>query len=124
MNNRENLFIQTLDNKFRMISRDELLNKVQKEDLIKPVILDFRGKSAFEKSHIKNSINLDIKDLHNRLYKFSKSSEIVAVCNGSIQSGYAIFYLYMNGFEKVYNLSGGYSGCEKNNFPLLEISQN
>lgn len=110
-------FIETLDNKFRMINRDELLQKYTEGK--PPLIIDFRGSAAFEKSHIKNSINIDIKNLSESIHLFDKNKEIVAVCNGSIQSGYAIYYLYLNGFSRVYNLSGGFSGCEKNNFSLL-----
>ena len=121
---RANSFLETLDNKFRMINRDDLLAKVAGIDSDNVLIVDFRDKSVFEKNRIKDSVNADIKNLPKELANIDKNKEIIAVCNGSIQSGYAIYYLYLNGFEKVYNLSGGFSGCVKNNFPLLELQNN
>jgi rhodanese-related sulfurtransferase len=120
MQHKANLFIETLDNKFRMISRDDLLVKLRDENTNKPLIIDFRDKSAFEKSRIKESINMDIKLLPKEFHSLDKNKEIIALCNGSIQSSYAIFYLYLNGFDKVYNLSGGFLGCIKNNYPAIE----
>ncbi|MDA3894121.1 MAG: rhodanese-like domain-containing protein [Salinivirgaceae bacterium] len=120
MHNRANLFIESLDNKFRMISRDDLLVKLNDINIENPMIIDFRDKSVFEKSRIKNSINMDIKNLSEEFNYIDKNKEVIAVCNGSMQSSYAIYYLYLNGFDKVYNLSGGFSGCLKNNYPAIE----
>lgn len=120
MNNRALLFLETLDNKFRMITRDDLLRKVEENKDYKPIILDFRGEKSFNKSRIKGSLNIELKNLPNFINNWNKEEEIVTVCNGSIQSGYAIYFLYMIGFENVSNLAGGYSGCEKNNFSLIE----
>ena len=120
---RADSFLETLDNKFRMINRDDLLTKLEEDNSNKALVIDFRDKSVFEKSRIKNSINVDIKKLSHELVGIDKNKEIIAICNGSIQSGYAIFYLYLNGYDKVYNLSGGFSGCIKNNYPLIEYSE-
>ena len=123
MQNRANSFIETLDGKFRMINRDDLLAKLKGKDSDKTLVIDFRDKSAFVKSRIRGSVNVDIKKLSHELDGIDKNKEIIAVCNGSIQSGYAIFYLYLNGYDKVYNLSGGFSGCIKNNFSLIEFNE-
>lgn len=120
MHNRANLFIESLDNKFRMISRDDLLVKLHAENSENILIIDFRSPSFFEKSRIKNSINMNIKSLPEEFEFIDKNKEVIAVCNGSIQSSYAIYYLYLNGFNKVYNLSGGFSGCLNNNYPAIE----
>jgi rhodanese-related sulfurtransferase len=121
---RASLFLETLGEKFRMISREQLLKKVKESEHEKPLIIDFRAKLAFQKSRIKNSINMDIKELSKSINMFDKNTEVIAVCNGSIQSAYAIYYLYLNGFENVFNLSGGFSGCLNNNFQLIETSEN
>ena len=120
MNERADLFLKTMDGKFRMINRDDLLTKLEGEHSDKPVVIDFRDGKAFEKSRIKNSLNIDIKKLSEEFKSMDKNRDIIAVCNGSVQSAYAIYYLYLSGFEKVYNLSGGFSGCLKNNYPLIE----
>ncbi len=117
---RADSFLKTLDRKFRMINRDDLLAKVEGGYSEKPIVLDFRDKKAFAKSRIKNSLNIDIKELSEEFKTIDKNRDIIAVCNGSIQSAYAIYYLYLTGFEKVYNLSGGFSGCLKNNYSLIE----
>ena len=117
---RADSFIETLDNKFRMINRDDLLARHEDEYSDRPIVIDFRDKKAFEKSRIKSSLNVDIKNLPEELKAIDKNREIIAVCNGSIQSAYAIYYLYLMGFDKVFNLSGGFSGCLKNNYALIE----
>ena len=103
-----------------MINRDDLLAKLKGEYSDKPLVIDFRNKMVFAKSRIKSSINIDIKNLSEVFKVIDKNREIIAVCNGSIQSAYAIYYLYLMGFDKVYNLSGGFSGCLKNNYSLIE----
>ena len=117
---RADSFIDTLDNKFRMINRDDLLAKLEGEHSNRPVVIDFRDKKAFDKSRIKTSLNIDLRNLSEELKTIDKNREIIAVCNGSIQSAYAIYYLYLMGFDKVFNLSGGFSGCLKNDFTLIE----
>ncbi len=117
-------FLYTLDNKFRMVSRDDLEKKISDQSGAPLLIIDFRSAAAYTKSRITNSINIELKDLPEKISELDKDAEIIAVCNGSIQSAYAIYYLYMNGFKQVFNLAGGFSGCENNNFPLIETSCN
>lgn len=117
---RADSFIETLDNKFRMINRDALLAKFEADHSNRPLVIDFRDKKAFDKSRIKSSLNINLKKLSEELKSIDKNREIIAVCNGSIQSSYAIYYLYLMGFDKVFNLSGGFSGCLKNNYALIE----
>jgi rhodanese-related sulfurtransferase len=117
-------FLFTLDDKFRMISRDDLEKKISNQSGSKLLIIDLRSAEAFNISRITKSINIELKELPEKISELDKDAEIIAVCNGSIQSAYAIYYLYMNGFKTVYNLAGGFSGCINNNFPLIETPDN
>lgn len=117
---RANDFLFTMDSKFRMISRDELLKEIEHTSNTQPIIIDLRSSDAFAKARLKGSINIQLDKLPELFHTINKASKIVMVCNGSIQSGYGIYYLYMQGFEDVYNLSGGFSGCENNNYELIE----
>jgi rhodanese-related sulfurtransferase len=124
MNSLAEKFLYTLDDKFRMISRDDLEKKLSDQAGALLLIIDFRSAAAFNKSRITNSINIELKNLPKKISELDTNAEIIAVCNGSIQSAYAIYYLYMNGFKRVFNLAGGFSGCVSNNFPLIEIPDN
>ncbi len=124
MNSLAEKFLYTLDDKFRMISRDDLEKKLSDQAGALLLIIDFRSAAAFNKSRITNSINIELKNLPEKISELDTNAEIIAVCNGSIQSAYAIYYLYMNGFKQVFNLAGGFSGCVSNNFPLIEIPDN
>jgi rhodanese-related sulfurtransferase len=115
---RTDKFLKQMDNKFKMITRDELLKTLKQDDV---GVLDVRDPKAYATCHIQNSINIPLSDLPSLIDRLDPNQTVVAVCNGSIQSAYAIYYLYINGFEHVLNLSGGISGCIINNFPLMEV---
>jgi rhodanese-related sulfurtransferase len=110
-------FLEQIDKRFKMITRDEFLKLIDKDDVD---VLDVRDEKAYKKSHIIGSINIVLSELPAKMDRLNPNRTVVAVCNGSIQSAYAIYYLYINGFEKVFNLSGGISGCIENNFSLLK----
>jgi len=84
-------------------------------------ILDLRGSEAFDKSHIDGSINIPLNELPKKFKSIlpDRSVTIVALCNGSVQSAYAIMFLYSRGYKEVYNLSGGFSRWEKDGYPVF-----
>lgn len=79
------------------------------------VILDVRDQATFQNEAIPGSINIPLAELP-ALFKDklpSKQRPIICVCNGSVQSAYAVSFLYAKGYQTVYNLSGGFSGWLK-----------
>jgi len=107
-------FIAELGPKFAMRSKLWLQNRIATGSAL--VIIDLRSESAFNSGSIEGSKNVLLKDLPEKYSQLlmDKSQEIVCVCNGSIQSAYAVMFLRMKGYGNCYNLSGGYSGWIKN----------
>ncbi|OGI10059.1 MAG: hypothetical protein A2Y40_08750 [Candidatus Margulisbacteria bacterium GWF2_35_9] len=102
-----------LDNKMGMKPSSWLREQLNTQQNIS--IIDLRDVLAYEEGNILGSINIPLKELPSR-YKellFDRNKPIICYCNGSIQSAYAIMFLYSKGYKTVYNLSGGFSGWQK-----------
>lgn len=77
----------------------------------KIIILDVRSSGEYKTGHIPNAINLPVDTLSSKLSTLNsyKDSEIVVYCASGGRSARACDILSKNGFNKVYNLSGGVS---------------
>lgn len=75
------------------------------------LILDVRSSGEYKKGHIPNAKNLPVDTLSSKLSTLNsyKDSEIVVYCASGGRSARACDILSKNGFNKVYNLSGGVS---------------
>jgi rhodanese-related sulfurtransferase len=86
------------------------------------VLLDVRTKEEFENKDyhkygtLKNAVNIPIQELPTRLSELSayKNKEIIVYCSHSQRSPRASQLLTENGFNKVYNMSGGMSVMKDN----------
>ena len=114
-------FIDHLDSSFAMKSPKWLEEKISSNEKIN--ILDLRGPEAFKESHIPGSKNVLLKDLPEKLFdlQLNKAEDIICVCNGSVQSAYAIMYLFTQGYSKVHNLSGGFSRWQKEGYATKSL---
>ena len=106
-------FIDNLDNSFAMKPAQWLKDQI--DGNIPIAIIDLRNNNAFENSNIPGSINIPLKSLPAMLHILPKNKHqhILCYCNGSVQSAYAIMFLYSRGFINVHNLSGGYGSWQK-----------
>ncbi len=106
-------FIDSLDSSFNMKSHEWLVQKLKSRENI--IILDLRTPENFAEEHIAKSINIPLKDIpaQYRTLPKDRDIEIICVCNGNVQSAYALAYLFSRGYRKVYNLSGGFSRFKK-----------
>lgn len=113
--------LKTLENTMAMKQGDWLEEQLSQGE--KPFLIDLRGKDLWKKGHIHGSVQVSINDLPERanLLIPSKESTIICICNGSVQSAMATFYLRTEDYVNTYNLSGGYSSWVKNKRPV-EIS--
>ena len=50
------------------------------------LIIDVRTESEYKSGHIKNSINVPLKDLNYRIIEFDKKDNIVTVCAAGIRT--------------------------------------
>ncbi len=72
-------------------------------------IVDVRTPDEFNKSHIKNAVNININDenFSNLISKLDKNKPVFVYCLSGSRSAYATRVMNENGFKEVYNLSGG-----------------
>ncbi len=75
----------------------------------KDIILDVREPIEREMGYIEGSINIPVDELRNRLSELDSSAKIVVYCAVGIRGYVASRILMQNGFDKVYNLMGGYT---------------
>lgn len=86
----------------------EQLNEMIEDDQ-ELTIIDVRSEESYKKAHIQGAINLPIDSLRNSLNSLNKKNKIVVYCGLGESSLVAQEILVNNGFEKVYNLTGGLS---------------
>ncbi|MFA8300440.1 MAG: CoA-disulfide reductase [Hyphomicrobiales bacterium] len=70
-------------------------------------LLDVRTKDEFSLGAIPNSINIDVDDLRNHINNIPKDKKIIIFCGVGLRGYIAARILMQNGFNDVYNLSGG-----------------
>ena len=73
-------------------------------------LLDVRTPVEFDAGHINGAVNIELDELRDRIdeIKVSKDAPIYVTCQVGLRAYLAIKILKANGYEKVYNLSGGY----------------
>jgi rhodanese-related sulfurtransferase len=72
-------------------------------------IIDVRTKGEYQSGHLKNSINIPVDKLSEKIVKLNKSKPIVTCCASGSRSASARRMLKSNGFEQVYNGGAWYS---------------
>jgi rhodanese-related sulfurtransferase len=73
------------------------------------IIVDVRTKGEYQSGHLKNSINIPIDSLQQKIVKLNKNKSIVTCCASGARSASAKRILKSNGFEQVYNGGSWYS---------------
>ncbi|NDW09477.1 CoA-disulfide reductase [Dysgonomonas sp. 520] len=81
---------------------------VQKLAASEYILLDTRSKNEHEMGNIKGSINIPLDDLRNRLTEIPKDKKIILYCAVGKRGYVASRILTQNGYDNIYNLSGGY----------------
>ncbi len=71
-------------------------------------LLDVRTPSENSFGNIKNSCNIPVDDLRKRINEIPKDKKIIVYCAAGLRGYLAARVLKQSGFERVYNLSGGY----------------
>lgn len=79
-------------------------------DNIQPgdVLIDVRRKDEYDAGKIDNAINIPLDEIRNRLDEIPKDKTIYIYCEAGLRGYLAQRILRQNGFEHVFNLSGGY----------------
>ena len=90
------------------------VNTVQLTQLINrqdAIVIDVRDAAEYAKGHIVGARNVPLAQFEKRLGELEKlrNKPLVVHCETGDRSAKALELLRKNGFEKVYNLSGGYA---------------
>jgi len=108
----EDKFLENLPGNFNLIKIGDFISKLEVQKSPKDLyLLDIRNADAFNKDSIPGSINCSLSALTTRYKQIipDKKKEIIVYCNGGIQSVYAVMYLSLKGYNKVFSLAGGFS---------------
>ena len=86
------------------------------------VFLDVRTDAEYRDGHIVNAINIPQSNLPGRISELDKFKDkpIIVGCKSGSRSGMACSMLKKNGFEHVYNLSGGILAWQNANLPITK----
>jgi len=86
------------------------------------VFLDVRTDKEFQNGHIVNAINIPQSNLQTRLGEMEKHKDkpVIVACKSGNRSGAACAVLKKQGFEHIYNLSGGILAWQAANLPITK----
>lgn len=86
------------------------------------VIIDVSEAADFKNGHIKNAINVPIKELKNKLSDLQKYSDkaVLMICKSGNQSNRACKVLKQSKFSNVHNISGGLHNWMESNLPVVK----
>ena len=86
------------------------------------VILDVREDNEYREGHIVNSLHIPVAYLNDRVKELEKYKDkpIIVGCRSGQRSSQACFTLKKQGFDAVYNLSGGIMAWKNDNLPLTK----
>ena len=95
----------------------EVLKKLQYQALIAEgyTILDVRTPEEFEEGHIQGAQNINVKDdtFMIAIQKLSPSDTLLVYCRSGRRSLYAAQVMVSLGFQKIYDLEGGFLNWKK-----------
>ena len=95
----------------------EVLKKLEYQALISEgyTILDVRTPEEFEEGHIQGAQNINIKDDNfiTAIQKLSPSDTLLVYCRSGRRSLYAAQVMVSFGFQKIYDLEGGFLNWKK-----------
>lgn len=72
------------------------------------MLIDIRTKGEFEAGHLEGAVHIPLDELRSQLHRLDKKQKIYICCAIGLRGYIAQRILTQNGFDKTYNLSGGY----------------
>ena len=112
-------FISPTVRGYKPILPTNAVNLINHDDAL---VLDVRENNEYMGGHIINSIHIPLGTLNNRLNELEKykNKPVIVGCRSGQRSASACATLKKQGFESVYNLSGGVMGWQNANLPLTK----
>ena len=108
--------LQTRGRKISLLQATQTINRG------KTVILDVREPAEFAAAHVRDAINIPLKDLGNRLGELEKhkNKTVIVTCNTGAQSARAVAQLQKAGFAEAYSLEGGLTAWQAQSMPTVK----
>jgi len=102
---------------YQAVGPADSVNLINHEEAI---VLDVRENKEYQSGHILNSIHIPQSALAKRITELEKykSRPIIVGCRSGSRSSFACGLLKKQGFENVYNLSGGVMAWQNASLPL------
>ena len=102
---------------YQAVGPADSVNLINHQDAI---VLDVREIKEYQGGHILNSIHIPQSALAKRITELEKykSRPVIVGCRSGSRSAFACGLLKKQGFENVYNLSGGVMAWQNANLPL------
>lgn len=88
----------------------------------KGVVLDVREPAEFAAGHLRDSKNIPLKELSNRIGELDKfkSKAVIVVCQAGTRSAKAVAQLKKAGFNEAFNLDGGLAAWQAQGLPVAK----
>lgn len=102
-----NFFANLFSKKYENINGNKLNSIIKSNKNV--LILDVRTPGEFKSGHIPKAKNIPVNELSSKINTLSshKDEEVIIYCASGMRSSNASNILSKNGFNKIYNLSGG-----------------
>jgi rhodanese-related sulfurtransferase len=91
----------------QLISAPELASWLENDKQPKPVLLDVRELSEVQRCQIPGSIHMAMQTVPLRYNELDQETPIVCICHHGVRSMQVAQYLKQQGFESIFNLTGG-----------------
>ncbi len=98
--------LNLLYGKFRQVPVTIVRELVEKDEFI----VDVREKHEYEQGHLKNSVNIPLSEIRERMSEIPKDKPVYLHCRSSQRSYNAVMALQNSGYDNVINISGSYLG--------------
>lgn len=89
----------------KIVKWNELLYNENNDDHF---IVDVRIPEEFQLGSIQGAVNIPLDDIRERMDEIPRDKKVVLFCGIGLRAYVGCRILYQNGYEEVYNLSGGY----------------
>lgn len=94
----------------------EVLEKPQYQNMVAKgyTIIDVRTPEEFKEGHIEDALNIDVKseEFVTEIENLTKSDTLLVYCRSGRRSLYAAQVMVSFGFQKIYDLRGGFLNWE------------
>lgn len=82
------------------------------------VLIDVRSPTEWKAGHAGDALHIPLGDLTRNLDLLRKDGEIIAMCQSGLRSGIAAMILRSRGFERLFNLNGGFMAWYGEGLPI------